>query len=75
MRRKENLEWSKHTDQLIRFVDLGGTDLNRATLDKTDITTLAFLVFLTKNIASLFKINLANFVNTNATPCQLFTLI
>ena len=36
MKIQENLVWSKHTGELIGFVNLGDVDLNYATLDKTN---------------------------------------
>ena len=36
MKIQSNLFWDKHTGKLIGYVDLGDTELNYATLEKTD---------------------------------------
>ena len=64
--------WDKHTGDLIGFVDLGDTELNYATLQKTDQIASHVLGFLVRSIVNPMKFSLANFVTTNATSVQLF---
>ena len=46
MKIQENLVWSKHTGDLIGFVDLGDVNLNYATLQETNAIASHVLVFL-----------------------------
>lgn len=52
MKIQENLVWDKHTGDLIGFVDLGDTDLNYATLKKSDEIATHVLVFLVRSIVN-----------------------
>ena len=65
MKIQENLVWDKHTNDLIGFVDLGDTELNYATLKKSDELALHVLVFLVRNIVNPLKFSFANFATTN----------
>ena len=55
MKIQENLVWDKHTGDLIGFVDLGGTEVNCATLQKTDQIAIHVLVFLVHSIVNPMK--------------------
>ena len=74
MKIQEKLVWDKHTGDLIGFVDLGDTELNYATLQKTDQIASHVLVFLVPSIVNPMKFSLANFDIINATSVQLFPL-
>ena len=74
MKIQEKLVWDKHTGDLICFVDLGDTELNYATLQKTDQIASHVFVFLVRSIVNPMKFSLANFATTNATAVQLFPL-
>ena len=50
MKIQGNLVWDKHTNDLIGFVDLGDTELNYATLKKSDELASHVLVFLVRSI-------------------------
>ena len=66
---QENLVWSKHTDDLIGFIDLGLMNLNYATLQKTIAISSHVLVFLLRSVVNPFK-----FQTKNATACKIFPL-
>ena len=74
MKIQENLVWDKHTGDLIGFVDLGDTDLNYATLQKTDEIATHVLAFLVRSVVNPLKFTLANFATTGATSVQMFPL-
>ena len=74
MKIQENLVWDKHTNDLIGFVDLGDTELNYATLKKSDELASHVLVFLVRSIVNPLKFSFANFATTNVDSLQLFTL-
>ena len=74
MKIQENLVWSKHTGDLIGFVDLGDVNLNYATLQETNAIASHVLVFLLRSVVNLFKFSLANFATRNATASQIFPL-
>ena len=74
MKIQENLVWSKHTGDLIGFVDLGDVNLNYATLQETNAIASHVLVFLLRSVVNPFKFNLANFATKNATASQIFPL-
>ena len=74
MKIQEKLVWDKHTGDLIGFVDLGDTDLNYATLQKTDDIATHVLAFLVRSIVNPLKFTLANFATTGATSVQMFPL-
>ena len=74
MKIQENLVWDKHTNELIGFVDLGGPELNYATLKKSDEIASHVLFFLVRSIVDPLKFSLANFATANETSIQLFTL-
>ena len=54
MKMQSNFVWDKQTGKLIGYVDLGDTELNDATLEKTDIIVIHVLVFFICNIANWF---------------------
>ena len=66
--------WSKHTGDLIAFVDLGDMNLNYATIQETNATASHVLVSLLRSVVNPFKFSLANFETKNATAFQIFTL-
>ena len=74
MKIQENLVWSKHTGDLIGFVDLGDVNLNYATLQETNAIASHVLVFLLRSVVNPFKFSLANFATKNATASQIFPL-
>ena len=74
MKIQENLVWDKNTGDLIGFVDLGDTDLNYATLKKSDEIATHVLVFLVRSIVNPLKFSFANFATTGATSVQTFPL-
>ena len=74
MKIQEDLVWDKHTGDLIGYVDLGNTELNCATLKKSDEVASHVLVFLVRSIVNPMKFTLANFGTKNVTALQLFPL-
>ena len=74
MKIQENLVWSKHTGDLIGFVDLGDVNLNYATLQETNTIASHVLAFLLRSVVNPFKFSLANFATRNATASQIFPL-
>ena len=74
MKIQENLVWSKHTGDLIGFVDLGDVNLNYATLQETNAIACHVLVFLLRSAVNPSKFSLANFATKNATASQIFPL-
>ena len=74
MKIQENLVWSKHTGDLIFFVDLGDVNLNYATLQETNAIAPHVLVFLLRSAVNPFKFSLANFATKNVTASQIFPL-
>ena len=46
MKIQEDLLWDKHTGDLIGYVDFGNTELNFATLKKSDEVASHVLIFL-----------------------------
>ena len=52
MKIQEDLVWDKHTGDLIGYVDLGDTELNYATLKKSEEVATHMLVFLVRSIPS-----------------------
>ena len=61
MKIQSNLVWDKHTGELIEYVNLGDTELNYATLEKTDNIATHILAFLIRSIVNPFKFSLASF--------------
>ena len=57
---QDNLAWSKHTGDLIGFVDLASH-------------VLVFI--LIRRVVNPFKFNLANFATKNTTTCQIFPFL
>ena len=55
MKIQSNLVWGKHTGELIGYVDLGDTELNYATLEKTDNIATHILAFLIRSIVNPFS--------------------
>ena len=72
---QEDLVWDKHTGDLIGYVNLGDSQLNYATLKKSDDIASHVLVFLLRSIVNPLKFTLANFATTNVTSLQLFPLL
>ena len=70
MKIQKNLVWSKHTGDLIDFVDLDDMNLNYATLQESNEIASHVLVFLFWSVVKPFKFSLANFATKNA---MLFT--
>ena len=66
--------WSKHTGDLIDFVDLDDVNLNYATLQEINAIASHVLVSLLQNVVNPFKSILANFAAKNATASQIFPL-
>ena len=58
---QEDLVWDKHTGDLIGYVNLGDSQLNFATLKKSDDIASHVLVFLLRSIVNPLKFTLANF--------------
>ena len=75
MKIQSNLVWDKHTGELIGYVDLGDTELNYATLEKTDNIETQILAFLIHNIVNPFKFSLANFATYLASTSQMLPLL
>ena len=71
MKIQSNLVWDKHTGELIGYVDLGDTELNYATLEKTDNIVTHILAFLIRSIVNPFKFSLATFVTSGASASQM----
>ena len=67
--------WDKHTGDLIGYVNLGDSQLNYATLKKTDDIASHVLVFLLRSIVNPLKFTLANIDAKNVTSLQLFPLL
>ena len=70
MQIQENLEWSRHTGDLIGFVDLGDVNLNYSTLQETNAIASHVLVFILRSVVNRFKFSLANFATKNATASE-----
>ena len=49
---QESLVWDKHTGYLIGFVDLGDTELNYASLKKSEEFASHILVFLVRSVVN-----------------------
>ena len=75
MKIQEDLVWDKHTGDLIGYVNLGDSQLNYATLKKSDDIASHVLVFLLRSIVNPLKFTLANFATKNVTSLQLFPLL
>ena len=56
MKIQENLVWSRHTGDLIGFVDLGYLKLNYATLQETNAIAFHVLVFFISKCSQPFQI-------------------
>ena len=66
--------WDKHSSEVIGCVDLGDTERNFATLEKTDTIATYILAFLIHSIVNPFKFSLANFTICGVNAAQLFPL-
>ena len=76
MKIQENLVCDKLMGDLIGFFDLGDTELNYATLQKTDQLASHVLFFFVRSIVNPMKFSLANFATTNATYfCTIISFI
>ena len=74
MKVQEDLVWDKHTNELIGFVDLGDTDVNYATLIKSDDLASSILVFLIRSLHNPLSFSVATFATKSITSYQLFPL-
>ena len=74
MKVQEDLVWDKHTNELIGFVDLGDTDINYATLIKSDDLASSILVFLIRSLHNPLSFSVATFATKSITSYQLFPL-
>ena len=74
MKIQSKIVWNKQTE-LIWYFDLGGTELNYATLGKTDNIATHILAFLIRSIVNPFKFSLANFATSGASASQMFPLL
>ena len=72
---QSNLVWDKHTGELTGYADLGDTELNYATLEKSDNIATHILAFLIHTIVNPFKFSLANFATSGASASQMFLLL
>ena len=75
MKIQENLVWSKHTGDLIGFVDFGDVKLNYGTLQETNVIASHALVSLLRSVGNSIKFSLENFATNNATANQIFPLL
>ena len=75
MKIQENLVWSKHTGDLIGFVDFGDVNLNYGTLQETNVIASHALVSLLRSVDNSIKFSLENFATKNATANQIFPLL
>ena len=75
MKVQEDLVWDKHTNELIGFVDLGDTDVNYATLIKSDDLASSILVFLIRSLHNPLSFSVATFATKSITSYQLFPLL
>ena len=57
------------------YVDLEDTELNYATLEKTDNNAIHILAFLIRSIVNSFKFSLAIFETSGASASQMFPLL
>ena len=71
MKVQEDLVWDKHTNELICFVDLGDTDVNYATLIKSDDLASSILVFLIRSLHNPLSFSVATFATKYITSYQL----
>ena len=72
---QSNLVWDKHTEELVRYVDLGDAELNYAILEKTDNIATHILALLIRSIVNPFKFVLANFATPGASASQMFSFL
>ena len=72
MKIQEDLVWDKHTGELIGFVDLGGMNLNYATLKNMTELATHILVFLVKSVVNPLSYSFATFATTGITSYQIF---
>ena len=75
MKIQSNLVWDKHIGERIGYVDLGDTELNYATLEKSDNIATHILAFLIRSSVNPFKFSLANFATSGASASQMFPLL
>ena len=62
MKIQDNLVYNKNTGDLIGFVDLGDTTINKATLENMDKIASHMLVFLVKSVMNLFETMITYFI-------------
>ena len=67
MKIQSNLVWDKHTGEFIGYVDLGDTELNYATLEKTNN--------IIHSIVNPFKFSPASFSISGALTSQMLPLL
>ena len=75
MKIQSNLVWDKDTGELIGYVDSGDTELNYATMEKTDNIATHILAFLIRSIGNTFKFSLANSAISGASASEMFPLL
>ena len=73
MKIQEDLEWDKHTGELIGFVDLGDMKLNYATLKNVSVLATHILVFLVKSVVNPLSYIFATFATTGITSSNVST--
>ena len=75
MKIQSNLVWDKHTGEPLGYVDSGDTELNYATMEKTDNIATHILAFLIRSIGNTFKFSLANFATSGVSASEMFSLL
>ena len=73
MKIQSNIIWDKHTEEFIGYVDLGDTELNYATLEKTDNIATHIWVFLIRSIVNHFKFIFLEHLVHQQVKCSLFS--
>ena len=71
---KEDLVYSKHTGELVGFVDLGNPELDYSTFSEVDSIATHACVFYIRGIASDLKFAFSYFSTTGITAVQLMPL-
>ena len=74
MKIQENLEWDKHSGEIIGFVDLGDLNTNFATLKNVQSLATHVLVFLVKSVVNPLSYSLATFGTDGITADQFMVI-
>ena len=74
MKIQDDLVYDKNTGELIGFIDLGDTDVNRATLANMEKIATHVLVFLVKSVMNPLSYSFATFATSGVTSYQLFPI-